>query len=140
MDFKAGCYYRTKSGGKVVLYKCGVEGIYPLHGAYLTLSGWLVAQWSHDGVHPNSASLNLVDVWQDLRYMPGVRYKTRSGLKVRIYANDGETDGDFQQPIHGAYLLGGSWFSAVWRDDGLTPCRENNELDLVAVWNELLDK
>ena len=70
----------------------------------------------------------------DLTIEAGNVYKTRDGYKARVYATDGEVDGDNQQPIHGAYLLCGSWYSTVWRGDGKQPLRENNEFDLVAPW------
>lgn len=42
------------------------------------------------------------------------QYETRDGREVRIYATDGEGD----QPIHGAIKLPGGWRSDTWRKDG----------------------
>jgi hypothetical protein len=42
------------------------------------------------------------------------KYKTRSGLDVRIYA----TDGGGEYSVHGAYLDGGEWEQESWTESG----------------------
>lgn len=45
------------------------------------------------------------------------KYRTRSGLEVRIYA----TDGCGKTPVHGAVLEKGEWKFAAWSIDGKYP-------------------
>ena len=42
------------------------------------------------------------------------KYRTRDGREVRIYAVDG--GGPF--PVHGAYKVGGDWYSEQWPKNG----------------------
>lgn len=61
-------------------------------------------------------------------------YKTRNGLRVRIYATDSNSD----RPVHGAYYNeDGSWTCGEWTITGR--CRVNGKdssLDIVSEWKE----
>ncbi|MCF8472909.1 MAG: hypothetical protein K9G27_08980 [Sphingomonadaceae bacterium] len=44
------------------------------------------------------------------------KYKTRTGVDVRIYATDGGTE----YPVHGAITYDGKWFPRDWTATGTT--------------------
>ncbi len=64
----------------------------------------------------------------------GKFYKTRNGMKIRIYA----VDGYYKYPIHGAILWDEDWEVESWDKDGLYYGREREcKLDIVSEWEEL---
>lgn len=62
----------------------------------------------------------------------GKFYKTRNGLKARIYAID--CGGDF--PIHGAVFVGDGWASETWRADGVFLDQKDGSMGIVSEWRE----
>lgn len=49
-----------------------------------------------------------------MTWEPGKFYKTKGGLKARIYATDGKPS----EPIHGAVLDKGCWDCSHWSGEG----------------------
>ncbi len=64
---------------------------------------------------------------------PGKFYRTRDGRKVRIYATDGQLD----EPIHGACFAHGGWSAYVWCPNGQAFEDElEHPADIIAEWTE----
>lgn len=64
----------------------------------------------------------------------GKEYRTRKGLKARIYATDGIT----RYPIHGATLDAAGWTSTTWTETGdYQHGISSNPCDLVAEWSDV---
>ncbi len=63
------------------------------------------------------------------------KYRTRSGLPVRIYATDGSDECNNETyVVHGAVkedCFG--WVSNTWKEDGHFSWRTDNEYDLIEV-------
>lgn len=69
----------------------------------------------------------------DLEIEPGKFYRTKTGLKARIYALDG--GGTF--PIHGSIFYGEAWCPTMWMKGGfVTPKNITHDNTLVASWVE----
>jgi len=63
----------------------------------------------------------------------GKFYKTRDGMKVRIYAVDGYPD----YPIHGAILTDDDWVVEQWTQEGFYLWREREcWADIISEWEE----
>lgn len=66
----------------------------------------------------------------------GKLYRTRNGMKVRIYA----TDVDGELPIHGAFYYpeNSLWEVNAWRENGIDGDYEP-DFDIIGEWKEPLD-
>lgn len=64
----------------------------------------------------------------------GKFYKTRYGMKVRVYA----TDGAHTFPIHGAVYLKyeDKWESHIWKESGAFDGETPNDYDIVSEWDD----
>ena len=63
----------------------------------------------------------------------GKFYKTRDGMKIRIYAVDGYP----YYPIRGAILCDDGWLGETWTKEGFYLCREKEyRADIVSEWEE----
>lgn len=64
---------------------------------------------------------------------PNKFYKTRSGLKARIYAVDG---GEGKNIAHGAILYDWGWAQDLWYSNGSFLSLHTDDKDLVSEWTE----
>src|SRR5690606_41165078 len=66
----------------------------------------------------------------------GKLYRTRNGMKVRIYA----TDVEGELPIHGAFYcpVNNLWEVSAWREYGID-CDYESDFDIIGEWKEPLD-
>lgn len=71
----------------------------------------------------------------------GKFYKTRNGMKVRIYATDGgrindpsNPDNFYDEAVHGAFFRDGYWYMIYWGIDGVLSRREMKDFDIVSPW------
>ena len=87
--------------------------------------------------YPSSLELVTEEAPAPLTIEAGKFYKTRKGLKARIYATDGFVGGaDSTERIHGAIDECGDWRIWSWRANGISFTRGESEFDIVAEWTE----
>ena len=68
-----------------------------------------------------------------MKIEPNKFYKTRCGLKARIYA----VDGAGTSFVHGAvFYLDSGWYPQSWQDDGSYSRTRYSNLDLIEEWIE----
>lgn len=70
-----------------------------------------------------------------MKIEPNRFYKTRCGLKARIYAVDGTQIHSYEN-IHGAVFAMDGWFSKTWCKDGSYGASEEGLYDLISEWGE----
>ena len=71
----------------------------------------------------------------NLKIEVGKFYKSRNGMKVKIYSTEGN---HFNYPIHGAILWDGGWEVEQWTKEGFYLQLEKDcGLDIVSEWVEL---